>query len=50
MSKNSIRQTVKTVSSWREGLSHIKEKRRKQAERNRNRNRKRNINPKSFSS
>ena len=34
MSKNSIRQTVATVSSWREGLSHIKEQKRKQLERN----------------
>jgi len=38
MSKNSIRQTVKTVSAWREGLSHIKERKRKQIEKNRNRN------------
>ena len=37
MSKNSIRQTVKTVSEWREGLAHIKERKRKQAERNRKR-------------
>ena len=42
MSKNSIRQTVKAVSAWREGLSHIKERKRKQAERNRNRGRKNN--------
>tara|TARA_B100000575_G_C23123888_1_gene650829 strand:+ start:2049 stop:2177 length:129 start_codon:yes stop_codon:yes gene_type:complete len=34
MSKNSIRQTVSTVSNWREGLSHIKEQKRKQLERN----------------
>jgi hypothetical protein len=35
MSKNSIRQTVATVSSWRESLSHIKEKKAKLDERNR---------------
>tara|TARA_B100000424_G_C22773628_1_gene416456 strand:- start:370 stop:492 length:123 start_codon:yes stop_codon:yes gene_type:complete len=37
MSKNSIRQTVKTVSAWREGLSHIKERRRKELERKKRR-------------
>ena len=40
MSKNSIRQTVKTVSAWREGLSHIKEQKRKQQERNKKMNEK----------
>ena len=42
MSKNSIRQTVKTVSSWREGLSHIKEQKRKQQERNKRKFKKKN--------
>tara|TARA_B100000989_G_scaffold284078_1_gene250552 strand:+ start:110 stop:238 length:129 start_codon:yes stop_codon:yes gene_type:complete len=42
MSKNSIRQTVKTVSAWREGLSHIKEQKRKQQERNKRKFKKKN--------
>ena len=42
MSKNSIRQTVKTVSVWREGLSHIKEQKRKQQERNKRKFKKKN--------
>jgi len=40
MGKNSIRQTVLTVSAWRETLSHIKEKKAKLAERKRRQNRK----------
>ena len=41
MSRNSIRQTVKTVNEWYNSLPHIREKKQKQAERNRNRNKKR---------
>ena len=41
MGKNSMRQTVKAMSEWREGLAHTKERKRKQAERNRNRNKRR---------
>ena len=40
MSKNSIRQTVATVSAWRETLSHVKEKKARLAERKRRQNRK----------
>lgn len=40
MSKNSIKQTVATVSAWRETLSHIKEKKARIAERKRRQNRK----------
>jgi hypothetical protein len=29
MSKNSIKQTVETVSAWRETLSHVKERKAK---------------------
>ncbi len=43
MSKNSIRQTVKTVSEWRETLDHIKERRAKEAARKRKYERKVNI-------
>jgi hypothetical protein len=41
MGKNSMRQTVKAVSEWRESLTHIKERKKKQAEKNRNRNKRR---------
>ena len=34
MGRNSIRQTVKTVSAWRDSLEHIKERKKKQAEKN----------------
>ncbi len=43
MSKNSIRQTVKTGSDWRETLQHIKEQRAKEAARKRKYERKVNI-------
>ena len=43
MSKNSIRQTVKTVSDWRETLQHIKEQRAKEAARKRKYDKKVNI-------
>ena len=36
MGKNSMKQTVKAVSEWRENLAHIKERKKKQAEKNRN--------------
>ena len=41
MGNNSIRQTVATMSAWRSGLKHIKERKAKLDERNR-RNQKRN--------
>ena len=41
MGRNSIRQTVKTVSAWRDSLEHIKERKKKQADKNRNRNKRR---------
>ena len=41
MGRNSIRQTVKTVSAWRDSLEHIMERKKKQAEKNRNRNKRR---------
>jgi hypothetical protein len=40
MGKNSIRQTVSTMSAWRETLSHVKEKKARLAERKRRSNRK----------
>ena len=43
MGKNSIRQTVSTMSAWRNGLSHIKEAKAKADERNRRRQRRSNI-------
>ena len=43
MSKNSIRQTVATVSAWRETLTHVKEKKARLAERKRRQNRKSHI-------
>ena len=51
MGKNSIRQTVNTMSAWRNGLSHIKEAKAKADERNRRKQRRSNIekrNSKSF--
>ena len=39
MGKNSIRQTVNTMSAWRNDLSHIKERKAKLEERNRRRQR-----------
>ena len=41
MGSNSLRQTVETMSAWRSGLKHIKERKAKLDERNR-RNQKRN--------
>ena len=41
MGNNSIRLTVETMSAWRSGLKHIKERKAKLDERNR-RNQKRN--------
>jgi heme exporter protein D len=43
MSKNSIRQTVSTVSAWRETLNHVKEKKARLEERKRRQNRKSHI-------
>ena len=43
MGKNSIRQTVNTMSAWRNDLSHIKEKKAKLDERNRRKQRRSNI-------
>ena len=43
MGKNSIRQTVSTMSAWRNDLSHIKEAKAKADERNRRRQRRSNI-------
>ena len=41
MGNSSLRQTVETMSNWRSGLKHIKERKSKLDERNR-RNQKRN--------
>ena len=43
MGKNSIRQTVSTMSAWRNGLSHIKEAKAKADERRRRKQRRSNI-------
>ena len=43
MGKNSIRQTVNTMSAWRNGLSHIKEAKAKADERRRRKQRRSNI-------
>ena len=43
MGKNSIRQTVSTMSAWRNDLSHIKERKAKLDERNRRKQRRSNI-------
>ena len=43
MGKNSIRQTVNTMSAWRNDLSHIKEAKAKADERNRRKQRRSNI-------
>ena len=43
MSKNSIRQTVTTVSEWRETLQHIKDQRAREAARKRKYDKKVNI-------
>ena len=43
MGKNSIRQTVNTMSAWRNDLSHIKEARAKLDERKRRKQRRSNI-------
>ena len=43
MGKNSIRQTVNTMSAWRNDLSHIKERKAKLDERNRRKQRRNNI-------
>ena len=43
MGKNSIRQTVSTMSAWRNDLSHIKEARAKLDERKRRKQRRSNI-------
>jgi hypothetical protein len=39
MGSNSIRQTVETMSAWRSGLKHIKERKAKLDERNRRKQR-----------
>ena len=43
MGKNSIRQTVNTMSAWRNDLSHIKEAKEKADERRRRKQRRSNI-------
>ena len=43
MGKNSIRQTVSTMSAWRSGLKHIKEAKAKADERKRRKQRRSNI-------
>ena len=43
MGKNSIRQTVNTMSAWRNDLSHIKERKAKLDERNRRKQKRNNI-------
>ena len=43
MGKNSIRQTVNTMSAWRNDLSHIKEAKAKADERRRRKQRRSNI-------
>ena len=43
MGKNSIRQTVSTMSAWRNDLSHIKEAKAKLDERRRRKQRRSNI-------
>ena len=43
MGKNSIRQTVSTMSAWRNDLSHIKEAKAKADERRRRKPRRSNI-------
>ena len=43
MGKNSIRQTVSTMSAWRNDLSHIKEAKAKADERKRRKQRRSNI-------
>ena len=43
MGKNSIRQTVNTMSAWRNDLSHIKEAKAKADERKRRKQRRSNI-------
>ena len=43
MSVNSIRQTVSTMSNWRSGLKHIKERKAKLDERNRRSQKRNNI-------
>ena len=43
MGKNSIRQTVSTMSAWRNVLSHIKEAKAKADERRRRKQRRSNI-------
>ena len=43
MGNNSIRQTVETMSAWRSGLKHIKERKAKLDERNRRSQKRNNI-------
>ena len=43
MGKNSIRQTVNTMSAWRNDLSHIKEAKAKADERRRRKQKRNNI-------
>ena len=43
MGKNSIRQTVSTMSAWRNSLSHIREAKEKEDERRRRKQRRSNI-------
>ena len=50
MGKNSIRQTVSTMSAWRNDLSHIKEAKAKEDERNRRKQKRSNINKKNSNS
>ena len=50
MGNNSIRQTVATMSAWRNDLSHIKEAKAKADERRRRKQRRSNINKKNSNS
>ena len=50
MGNNSIRQTVETMSAWRNDLSHIKEAKAKADERRRRKQRRSNINKKNSNS
>jgi hypothetical protein len=43
MGSNSLRQTVETMSAWRSGLKHIKERKAKLDERNRRSQKRNNI-------
>jgi hypothetical protein len=43
MGSNSLRQTVETMSAWRSGLKHIKERKAKLDEQNRRKQKRSNI-------